>query len=90
MKRGKILNAELSYAISMMGHTDLMVVCDATTTEVPGNDVTPSLLAVMVASPEPLATSLPLSGAVLLITALPGSSEFQTTEFVISGVVPSE
>lgn len=29
MKSGKILNAELSYAISSMGHGDLMIVCDA-------------------------------------------------------------
>jgi D-ribose pyranase len=29
MKRGKILNAELSYAIASMGHGDLMIVCDA-------------------------------------------------------------
>ena len=29
MKRSKILNAELSHAIATMGHTDLMIVCDA-------------------------------------------------------------
>lgn len=29
MKRGKILNAELNYAIASMGHGDLMIVCDA-------------------------------------------------------------
>lgn len=29
MKRGKILNSELSYAIASMGHGDLMIVCDA-------------------------------------------------------------
>lgn len=29
MKRGKLLNAELSYAIASMGHGDLMIVCDA-------------------------------------------------------------
>lgn len=29
MKRGPILNAELSKAIASMGHTDLMIVCDA-------------------------------------------------------------
>ena len=29
MKRSKLLNAELSYAIASMGHTDLMIVCDA-------------------------------------------------------------
>jgi len=29
MKSGKLLNAELSYAIASMGHTDLMIVCDA-------------------------------------------------------------
>ena len=29
MKSGKILNAELSYAIASMGHGDLMIVCDA-------------------------------------------------------------
>ncbi len=29
MKSGKILNADLSYAISSMGHGDLMIVCDA-------------------------------------------------------------
>jgi simple sugar transport system permease protein/D-ribose pyranase len=29
MKKGKLLNAELSYAISTMGHLDLMIVCDA-------------------------------------------------------------
>ncbi len=29
MKRGKILNADLSYAIASMGHGDLMIVCDA-------------------------------------------------------------
>jgi simple sugar transport system permease protein/D-ribose pyranase len=29
MKRGKILNAELNYAIGSMGHGDLMIVCDA-------------------------------------------------------------
>lgn len=29
MKRGKILNSELSHAIASMGHGDLMIVCDA-------------------------------------------------------------
>jgi D-ribose pyranase len=29
MKRGKLLNAELTSAISQMGHGDLMIVCDA-------------------------------------------------------------
>lgn len=29
MKRGRILNAELSYALASMGHGDLMIVCDA-------------------------------------------------------------
>ncbi len=29
MKRSKILNAELNYAIGSMGHGDLMIVCDA-------------------------------------------------------------
>jgi simple sugar transport system permease protein/D-ribose pyranase len=29
MKRGKLLNAELSAAIAQMGHGDLMIVCDA-------------------------------------------------------------
>jgi simple sugar transport system permease protein/D-ribose pyranase len=29
MKRGKILNFELSHAIASMGHGDLMIVCDA-------------------------------------------------------------
>ena len=29
MKSGVVLNSELSYAISSMGHTDLMIVCDA-------------------------------------------------------------
>src|SRR5512133_2265534 len=29
MNRGPILNAELSHAIASMGHTDLMIVCDA-------------------------------------------------------------
>ena len=29
MKRGKVLNSELSYAISSMGHGDMMIVCDA-------------------------------------------------------------
>lgn len=29
MKRGPILNAELSHAIGQMGHGDLMIVCDA-------------------------------------------------------------
>lgn len=29
MKRGKLLNAELSHAIAAMGHGDLMIVCDA-------------------------------------------------------------
>ncbi len=29
MKSGKMLNAELSYAIANMGHGDLMIVCDA-------------------------------------------------------------
>lgn len=29
MKRGQILNAELSHAIASMGHGDLMIVCDA-------------------------------------------------------------
>ncbi len=29
MKRGKILNAELNRAIGMMGHGDIMIVCDA-------------------------------------------------------------
>lgn len=29
MKRSVILNAELSHAIASMGHTDLMIVCDA-------------------------------------------------------------
>lgn len=29
MKRGQLLNAELSYAIASMGHGDLMIVCDA-------------------------------------------------------------
>lgn len=29
MKKGKVLNSNLSYAISSMGHTDLMIVCDA-------------------------------------------------------------
>jgi simple sugar transport system permease protein/D-ribose pyranase len=29
MKRGLILNSELSHAIAQMGHTDLMIVCDA-------------------------------------------------------------
>ncbi|NOZ50443.1 MAG: D-ribose pyranase [Chloroflexi bacterium] len=29
MKSGKLLNAELSHAIASMGHTDLMIVCDA-------------------------------------------------------------
>ncbi len=29
MKRGKLLNAELSHAIASMGHGDLMIVCDA-------------------------------------------------------------
>ena len=29
MKSGKVLNSELSYAIASMGHTDLMIVCDA-------------------------------------------------------------
>lgn len=29
MKRSTILNSELSYAIASMGHTDLMIVCDA-------------------------------------------------------------
>ena len=29
MKRATILNAELSQAIASMGHTDLMIVCDA-------------------------------------------------------------
>jgi D-ribose pyranase len=29
VKSGKILNAELSYAIASMGHGDLMIVCDA-------------------------------------------------------------
>ncbi len=29
MKSGKVLNSELSYAISSMGHGDLMIVCDA-------------------------------------------------------------
>lgn len=29
MKRATILNAELSLAIASMGHTDLMIVCDA-------------------------------------------------------------
>jgi simple sugar transport system permease protein/D-ribose pyranase len=29
MKKGKLLNAELNYAISSMGHQDLMIVCDA-------------------------------------------------------------
>ena len=29
MKSGKVLNSDLSYAISSMGHTDLMIVCDA-------------------------------------------------------------
>jgi simple sugar transport system permease protein/D-ribose pyranase len=29
VKRGKILNAELNYAIGSMGHGDLMIVCDA-------------------------------------------------------------
>lgn len=29
MKRGNLLNANLSYAIPSMGHGDLMIVCDA-------------------------------------------------------------
>jgi len=29
MKKGAVLNSELSYAIASMGHTDLMIVCDA-------------------------------------------------------------
>ena len=29
MKRGRILNAELSKAIALMGHGDLFMVCDA-------------------------------------------------------------
>lgn len=29
MNRGKILNAELNYAIASMGHGDLMIICDA-------------------------------------------------------------
>lgn len=29
MKRGPLLNSELSHAIASMGHTDLMIVCDA-------------------------------------------------------------
>lgn len=29
MKNGSILNAELNHAIASMGHTDLMIVCDA-------------------------------------------------------------
>lgn len=29
MKSGKLLNAELSHAIACLGHTDLMIVCDA-------------------------------------------------------------
>lgn len=29
MKRGRLLNAELSHAIAQMGHGDLMIVCDA-------------------------------------------------------------
>ena len=29
MKQGRILNADLSYAIASMGHGDLMIVCDA-------------------------------------------------------------
>jgi D-ribose pyranase len=29
MKNGSILNAELNHAIATMGHTDLMIVCDA-------------------------------------------------------------
>ncbi len=29
MQRGKLLNNELSYAITSMGHGDLMIVCDA-------------------------------------------------------------
>jgi len=29
MRHGHILNAELSYAISMMGHGDIMIVCDS-------------------------------------------------------------
>jgi simple sugar transport system permease protein/D-ribose pyranase len=29
MKSGKVLNSELSYAISSMGHGDIMIVCDA-------------------------------------------------------------
>jgi D-ribose pyranase len=29
MKRSKLLNSELSYAIASMGHGDLMIVCDA-------------------------------------------------------------
>ncbi|NJL94598.1 MAG: D-ribose pyranase [Anaerolineae bacterium] len=29
MKRDKILNSELSYAIAKLGHGDLMIVCDA-------------------------------------------------------------
>ena len=29
MKRGKLLNSELNYAIASLGHGDLMIVCDA-------------------------------------------------------------
>ncbi len=29
MKRGNILNSELNHALATMGHTDLMIVCDA-------------------------------------------------------------
>ena len=29
MKRGKILNSELSHALASLGHGDLMIVCDA-------------------------------------------------------------
>lgn len=29
MKRSKLINNELSYAIASMGHGDLMIVCDA-------------------------------------------------------------
>lgn len=29
MNRGRILNAELAYAIAKMGHGDMMIVCDA-------------------------------------------------------------
>ncbi|MDX1993064.1 MAG: D-ribose pyranase [bacterium] len=29
MQRGRLLNAELNYAIASMGHGDLMIVCDA-------------------------------------------------------------